>query len=190
MYGCVRRLWAGLALLAAVVAPAESRAQVFTLACSGTAFTFDLSLQTPAARQFADEYYLQAYVGGAEDRTDPDISPLYADLRGMPPAIFSVGTLDPLLDDSLFMAARWRAAGNHAELRVWPEAIHGFIAFPLAMALIVWVIYNGVGIKKHGFFGYLKHVLLPPGAPAPEAHRPAGRRAGNAATSSPHLRGC
>jgi F-type H+-transporting ATPase subunit a len=34
------------------------------------------------------------------------------------------------------------------------------------MALIVWVVYNGVGIAKHGFVGYMKHVLLPPGAPA------------------------
>ncbi len=40
------------------------------------------------------------------------------------------------------------------------------IAFPLVMALVVWVTYNVVGIKKHGFVGYLKHVLLPPGAPA------------------------
>ena len=39
------------------------------------------------------------------------------------------------------------------------------IAFPLVMALVVWVVYNAVGIRKHGFVGYLKHVLLPPGAP-------------------------
>ena len=40
------------------------------------------------------------------------------------------------------------------------------IAFPLVMAIIAWVTYNAVGIRKHGFVGYLKHVLLPPGAPA------------------------
>ncbi|APR80157.1 Alpha/beta hydrolase fold-3 domain protein [Minicystis rosea] len=91
----------------------------------------NLVLSGPIMRFFGD-----AFLPGTdlEARRAPDISPLYADLRGMPPAIFSVGTLDPLLDDSLFMAARWRAAGNHAELRVWPEAIHGFNAFPLAMA--------------------------------------------------------
>jgi F-type H+-transporting ATPase subunit a len=40
------------------------------------------------------------------------------------------------------------------------------IAFPLVMALIAWATYNVVGIMRHGFGGYLKHVVLPPGAPA------------------------
>jgi acetyl esterase len=62
-----------------------------------------------------------------ESLRDPAISPLYADLTGLPPALFTVGDLDPLLDDSLFMAARWRAAGNHTDLDVWPQCVHGFI---------------------------------------------------------------
>ena len=52
----------------------------------------------------------------------------------MPPARFVVGTQDPLLDDTLFMAARWRAAGNAAELEVVDEAVHGFTQFPLTIA--------------------------------------------------------
>lgn len=40
------------------------------------------------------------------------------------------------------------------------------IAFPLVMAIVAWVTYNVVGIRKHGFVGYMKHVLFPPGAPA------------------------
>ncbi|HEY5859358.1 MAG: F0F1 ATP synthase subunit A [Actinomycetota bacterium] len=39
------------------------------------------------------------------------------------------------------------------------------VAFPLVMAMISWVTYNGVGIAKHGVGGYLKHVCFPPGAP-------------------------
>jgi F-type H+-transporting ATPase subunit a len=39
------------------------------------------------------------------------------------------------------------------------------IAFPLVMAIIAWITYNAVGIGKHGFGGYMKHVLIPPGAP-------------------------
>ncbi len=52
----------------------------------------------------------------------------------MPPAIFTVGTEDPLLDDSMFMEARWRAAGAVTELRIWPEAPHGFLSLPMTVA--------------------------------------------------------
>jgi acetyl esterase len=58
---------------------------------------------------------------------DPDVSPLYADLGGLPPAMFVAGALDPLCDDSLFMAARWRAAGNRATVEVWPTGAHTFM---------------------------------------------------------------
>jgi acetyl esterase/lipase len=70
----------------------------------------------------------------AEARRDPDVSPLYADLRGLPPALFSVGTNDHLLDDTLFMAARWEVAGNRSELLVYPETPHGCIALPSVAA--------------------------------------------------------
>ena len=45
-----------------------------------------------------------------------------------------MGTRDHLLDDSLFLAERWRAAGSFAELALYPEAPHGFTFFPVAMA--------------------------------------------------------
>jgi acetyl esterase/lipase len=69
-----------------------------------------------------------------EERRAPDVSPLYADLRGMPPALFSVGTTDHLLDDTLFMAARWEVAGNRSELLVYPDTPHGCIALPSVAA--------------------------------------------------------
>jgi acetyl esterase/lipase len=65
---------------------------------------------------------------------DPGISPLFADLRDMPPAIFTVGSADHLLDDTLFMAGRWAAYGNEAELGVYPDGIHGFNGFPMELA--------------------------------------------------------
>jgi F-type H+-transporting ATPase subunit a len=39
------------------------------------------------------------------------------------------------------------------------------IAFPLVLAIVSWVTYNVVGIRKHGVGGYFKMVLFPPGAP-------------------------
>ena len=53
---------------------------------------------------------------------------------GMPPALFQVGTLDPLLDDTLLMAKRWVEAGNEAELRVYPGGIHTFDMFDIPIA--------------------------------------------------------
>jgi F-type H+-transporting ATPase subunit a len=39
------------------------------------------------------------------------------------------------------------------------------VAFPISLAIVSWVTFNAVGIRKHGFLGYLKLVVLPPGAP-------------------------
>jgi acetyl esterase len=66
----------------------------------------------------------------AEERRDPDLSPLYAHLHDLPPALFTVGAADHLVDDTLFFAQRWALAGNRAELLVYPEAPHGCIGMP------------------------------------------------------------
>jgi acetyl esterase/lipase len=95
---------------------------------------FDLSGQTPGGRGIADEFFLQAYVGAVEDRTNPDISPLFGDLHDLPPALLTVGTEDILLEDSLAMAMRLSAAGGEVDLKVYPESPHGFLSFPIAMA--------------------------------------------------------
>lgn len=68
-----------------------------------------------------------------EERQNPSISPFNEnldDLRGrLPSAIFTCGTVDPLLDDTIFMGTKWLAAGAEAFIKVYPGAIHGFIAF-------------------------------------------------------------
>lgn len=98
---------------------------------------YDLSM-TPSQRAWGKRllglstdwlswFYDQALPGQtAEQRRHPMISPLYADLGGLPPALFTVGDLDPLLDDTTFMYQRWLAARNVASLLVFPEAPHGF----------------------------------------------------------------
>jgi acetyl esterase/lipase len=106
---------------------------------------FDLS-QTPSQRLWGERnlvlsgpiinWFTEQFLPNhdPEGRRYPDISPLFAELSGLPPAIFTVGTEDPLLDDSLFMEARWRAAGQQAELHLWAEAPHGFISLPMSVA--------------------------------------------------------
>jgi acetyl esterase len=67
---------------------------------------------------------LVAEYAGDLDRSSPDLSPLHADLHSLTPALFAVGDLDPLLADSRVLAERWRAAGNEAELAVFPGEGH------------------------------------------------------------------
>ena len=83
---------------------------------------FDLS-DTPSVRRWGERelilsartmsWFSDYYVSGAQ-RREPEVSTLYASLHDLPPALFTAGTLDPLLDDSLFMYTRWIAAGNAA----------------------------------------------------------------------------
>ncbi len=68
-----------------------------------------------------------------EQRRQAPLSPLYGDLSGMPPALMFVGERDPLRDDTLLMAERWRAEAP-VECHLLPEAPHGFIRFPTRMA--------------------------------------------------------
>ncbi|MBO41347.1 MAG: hypothetical protein CL729_07350 [Chloroflexi bacterium] len=71
-------------------------------------------------------WFYDQFLQNGEDRTDPDISPLNGKLDNLPPALFTVGTLDPLLDDSLFMHSRWIAAGNPSEIAIYPGGLHAF----------------------------------------------------------------
>ncbi len=73
----------------------------------------------PMARHYA----------GSNDPRNPLISPLYADLRGLPPTLIHVGDAEILLDDSTRIADRAKAAGVDVTLEVWPEMIHVWHVF-------------------------------------------------------------
>jgi acetyl esterase/lipase len=78
------------------------------------------------------KFFADCYLPGRSDdeRRDPAVSPAFANLRDLPPALISVGSCDHLLDDSLMLASRWAAASNDVELFVAPDMPHGFMAFP------------------------------------------------------------
>jgi acetyl esterase len=83
-------------------------------------------------------FFTECYLPGRTDdeRRDPTVSPAFADLRDLPPAMISVGGSDHLLDDSLVLAGRWTAAGNEVELFVAPDMPHGFMAFPCGLTAL------------------------------------------------------
>ncbi|MGG9963089.1 alpha/beta hydrolase [Ferruginibacter sp. SUN106] len=106
---------------------------------------YDLS-RTPSCRMATDstiilnkkylnETYELVFHGWSKEKLqDPQYSPLYADLKNLPPALFTIGTADPLIDDTYFMEARWKLAGNKTFLAVYPESSHAFNFFPSRMA--------------------------------------------------------
>ena len=69
-----------------------------------------------------------AYLHGADPRT-PMASPIYADLRGLPPLLIQVGSAETLLDDAVRLAGIAAAADVRVTLEVWPDMIHAWHLF-------------------------------------------------------------
>jgi epsilon-lactone hydrolase len=69
------------------------------------------------------------YLGGQGDPCDPLVSPLYADLTGLPSLLIQVGDRETVLDDSVMFADLARAAGVDVSLEVWDGMIHVFQMF-------------------------------------------------------------
>jgi len=62
------------------------------------------------------------------------LSPVFADLTGLPPVLLVVGDEDVLRQDSERLYARWQAANGNARLIVAPDSPHGFLMFETAIA--------------------------------------------------------
>ncbi|MGH1573370.1 alpha/beta hydrolase [Methylobacterium sp. P31] len=91
------------------------------------------SLRTKAAADpLIQRLYLSelaaSYLSGA-DPQDPLVSPLYADLHGLPPMLIQVGSDETLLDDAVRMAGAAGSAGVSVTLRIWPAMIHAWHLF-------------------------------------------------------------
>lgn len=112
-------------------------------AASLTSGCYDLRL-TPSVRNWGDlplvlntadvERFVGFYLAGGGSPESADVSPLLGKTHGLPKALFTVGTQDLLLDDTLFMAHAWAAGGNATELGVYPGGCHVFTAFPGSLA--------------------------------------------------------
>jgi acetyl esterase/lipase len=76
------------------------------------------------ALQRVDEMYARGW-----DASDPELSPLYADLKGFPPLYLLASDSEVLLDDTVLLARRAREAGVPVKLEVWPILPHAFPLF-------------------------------------------------------------
>lgn len=97
----------------------------------------DLAVTGTSARPGASDPMLNAddlapiaaqYLAGANPRA-PYASPLYGDVRGLPPTLIQVGSDEILVDDSVRMARSMRDAGCDVTLELWPRMPHVWHAF-------------------------------------------------------------
>jgi acetyl esterase/lipase len=80
------------------------------------------------------EELASAYVPAGMARADPRISPLFADLHGLPPMLIQVGSAETLLDDSVRFAGAAGAADVPVTLEVWPDMIHAWALWNAKLA--------------------------------------------------------
>src|SRR5260370_8870291 len=64
-----------------------------------------------------------AYLAGT-DPAHPLVSPLHADLAGLPPLLVQVGSAETLLDDAVRIVRRAGTADGRVRLEIWPHMIH------------------------------------------------------------------
>ncbi|HXJ77233.1 MAG TPA: alpha/beta hydrolase, partial [Candidatus Methylomirabilis sp.] len=106
---------------------------------------FSVDCATPSVDAWGDrdlilsrkemQWFRDQYLGTDGSADDPYVSPIRGDLRGLPPAMLVVGTLDPLLSDSELFADALQRGGVKAELHVFQDAPHAFVQmFMLTMA--------------------------------------------------------
>jgi acetyl esterase/lipase len=80
-------------------------------------------LSDPSVTEASLNWLAALYLDG-HDRLDPRASPLFGELRGLPPTLIQVGSIEILRDDSVRFAERAREAGVDIECQVWADMPH------------------------------------------------------------------
>ncbi len=75
-------------------------------------------------------WFVEMYVPTPDDRLDPDVCPLLADVAHMPPTTMVLAGCDPLFDEGLAYTNHLIRAGVPTSLHVFAGQIHGFVTFP------------------------------------------------------------
>ncbi|NEJ70972.1 alpha/beta hydrolase fold domain-containing protein [Rhizobium phaseoli] len=98
------------------------------LAATGGSMTANAD-SDPLVGSASIEALRKAYLGNRSP-TDPQASPLYADMTGFPPLLLQVGSGEVLLDDTLRLADKARQAGVDVTTEIWPGMPHQWQLFP------------------------------------------------------------
>lgn len=119
----------------AVLAAARLRSQV----ASALLLAYpnaDMTLSEPSVEQEghgwgldADDlrWFVEQWIPDPDRRADPRLSPVHADLTGMPPSIIATAGHDPLRDEGAVLARRLARAGSDVTYVHYPGLVHGFL---------------------------------------------------------------
>jgi monoterpene epsilon-lactone hydrolase len=95
------------------------------LTMSGSTLATKAAVDPIIHKEYLNEL-ADAYLPAGMSRRDPRVSPLYGDLRSLPPILIQIGSAETLLDDATRFAARAGAADVRVTLEIWSHMIHAW----------------------------------------------------------------
>jgi monoterpene epsilon-lactone hydrolase len=95
------------------------------LTLSGSTLETKAAIDPIIHKEYLNEL-VQAYLPAGVARSDPRVSPLYADLTGFPPLMIQIGSAETLLDDAVRFARAAGVADVAMTLEIWPHMIHAW----------------------------------------------------------------
>ena len=98
------------------------------MTCSGESLTGRADIDPVLTPEYI--YAVREAYAGDLDPSQPELSPLLADLAGLPPTLIQVGTHEILFSDAERLAERMKAAGTECRLEVWEGMWHDFQMYP------------------------------------------------------------
>ena len=98
------------------------------MTCSGESLTERADIDPVLTPEYI--YAVREAYAGDLDPAQPELSPLLADLAGLPPTLIQVGTHEILFSDAERLAERMKAAGTECRLEVWEGMWHDFQMYP------------------------------------------------------------
>lgn len=102
------------------------------LTCSGDSYEFNFENDPLFGNSRESMLYNSSYIGGADPR-DPYMSPVFGELRGLPPMLLQAGGHEMLLSDTLEVARNARRAGVKCRASVYEGMFH---VFQMSMDLV------------------------------------------------------
>lgn len=100
------------------------------LTCSGESYAVNRD-NDPSLTEELLNFYSGCYTGGVTPKDAPEVSPLFGDLKGLPPSLIFVGGDEILLDDSRRMHERLLEAGCSSQMIIAPERWHAYVLYML-----------------------------------------------------------